>query len=64
MFTLIVVVRDPASAVVQELTRQFDPATAPAALQTKWNALGPAVLTMITALQAAAAADPNAPPLL
>lgn len=64
MFTLIVVVRDPTTNDARELKRSFDPALAPAALQTKWNGLGSAVLAMITDLQVAVAADPSAPALL
>lgn len=64
IFNLVVVVRDPNSKDSRELVRSFDPAMSPATLQTKWNALGPAVLAMINELNAVVIADPNAPPLL
>lgn len=64
MFNLIVTVRDPVTGDVRDLKRSFDPTLVPATLQTKWNALGPAVLALITDLNAAVAADLNAPPLL
>lgn len=64
MFNLIVVVRDPVSGDARELRRAFDPATLPGVLQTKWGALGPAVLAMITDLNVAVAADPSVPALL
>lgn len=64
MFVLVVAVRDPATGATKETKRSFDPTLTSAVLQTRWNALGPAVLTMITDLQTVVAADPNAPPLL
>lgn len=64
MFNLIVVVRDPGTGDARELKRQFDPTMAPATLSTKWNALGPAVLALITELQTIVAADPTAPQAL
>ena len=55
MYVLQVSVRDPVSGINQTLVRQFDPTQTAAQLQAAWNNLGPAVLALITQVQALAA---------
>jgi hypothetical protein len=52
MYNLRVIITEPVSGHSREVTRQFDPTLPAATLQTDWNNLGPAVLGLVTALQA------------